>query len=143
MEISNMVSGQITDVVIGEYFQTSADYQKLQKRITQQDIKVQQLSANEKDGEACDTETMKLQQLKKGEVSFRTNALRLAESFLKIKNDTERLQKAKMLFEKGYILEADKVLVEWEIIDDQETLLAQMHYLQQRKNGMMDIMQDI
>ncbi|PHN07778.1 hypothetical protein [Flavilitoribacter nigricans] len=135
-EISNIVSGLNTDIRIHEYFQRSPDYQKLLDRIAAQRARVQALA--EDGGNTHLFEAKKLAELEKAAVAFKTGALRLAETFLKIDVRTERLQKARDLFEQGLISEADKVLVESELLHDQDALIAKMEYLEKRKVQILD-----
>jgi len=128
-EIDNISLGIHTDIQVNEYFQNSPDYQKLTARINQQKKKI--LSV--RDLNLLTFEQKKLKELEENEKLFRTNTLRLAEIFLNIKHKTERLDRAMKLFEDGNILAADKVLIELDLIEDQDMLLAKMAYLKKRK----------
>lgn len=136
-EVRNIQSGIATDLRIDEYFQNSPDYQKLLQRIDYQRNKVLELV---KMGNTLYLkESEKLAIFERNEKEFRTNALRLAETFLRIEPRTERLQKARALFEQGLILDADKILVEMDLMKDQDALIAQMDYLQARKIQLLDL----
>jgi len=130
-EIENIQAGLDIDLVIKDYFYRSPDYQKLQKRINQQRNKVLELETT--GGEKHQYEAKKLAEFERAQQAFKVGALQLADTFLKIKVRTERLKKARDLFEQGLILEADKVLVAADLMNDQDSLIAQMDYLQQRK----------
>jgi len=135
-EIKNIQSGKQTDIVINQFFQRSPDYLRLLEKIKEQDSKVSSLKASA--AENWKFEADKLQQLKDAEQHFKSDALRLANLFLKIKPRTERLQQARALFEEGKFKEADQVLKEEDLMNDQDELFAMMDYYEQRQQGIFD-----
>ncbi len=127
--IDQINSGQDTDIVINNYFQNSPSYKKLLAKIEAQKELLHSL--NQSSGR-YQLETKKLADLEQSTQDFKVNALRLADTFLLISSDSERIRKAKAYFEQGLIEEADKMLVETEMLEDQESLIAQMDYIMNR-----------
>lgn len=141
VEIQNIQSGHHTDQVINRYFQNSPDYQKLFDRITAQREKV--IGLANAGGNIYFHEAKKLSELEENEKEFKSGTLRLAETFLKIEPRTERLKKARELFEQGRILDADAILIAEDMQNEQDDLIAQMDYLQARKSHFEQIYSSI
>jgi hypothetical protein len=131
-EIKRIESGQSSDVRINSYFQNSPDYLKLQQRISQQYEKIKG-EGSQLTKEELEYEKKMLKNLNEADSLFKTNALKLAGFFLKIRSRTPTLEKAVNLFEQGLIEQADKIIDDQDLLDDQEILLAQMAYLLERK----------
>ncbi|WP_303304246.1 hypothetical protein [Flavivirga jejuensis] len=112
----------------------SIDFQKLHLEINQkrnqlkieEEIKMKEHFSNELD---------KLYRLEK---AFKIDILYLADIFSKLEIKTERLKKARDLFDQGRFKEADTILIESELSSDQFNLLLQVEYLEMRKSGILN-----
>lgn len=140
-QISNIKAGLDTDIVIDEFFHKSPDYLRLAEKVQAQEAKVLQLSTSK--SEEWYAQAAILQQLKEAEKQFRSNALSLADTFIKIKPRTERLKQARSLFEEGKFSEADKILREEDLSNDQDELFAQMDYYEQRQVDIFNYWQEL
>ena len=132
LEIGKITSSGITDVRINSYFQQSPDFAKLKQRIEEQRVEVNNLPADTPDN-IRKTETQKLNDLERATLNFQSSTLQLADVLLKIRQRTPRMEQVVRLFEVGQITEADAMLDEDELSADQETLILQMQYIQQRR----------
>ena len=142
VEIGKIESGLSTDLTLTSYFQNAPDYQKLLVRLSRQQKVVDALATNEPNSSQHIFEQKKLEKLNQLIIEFKAGTLRLASIFLTLKVRTERLQKARDLFEQGRIGEADRLLLEEDLLGDQESLVAQMHYLQQRKKDVYNLLHE-
>ncbi|GAA3623253.1 hypothetical protein Q4Q40_22170 [Flavivirga jejuensis] len=133
-EISNIKADLDTNIKIKQFFMNSIDFQKLHLEINQkrnqlkieEEIKMKEHFSNELD---------KLYRLEK---AFKIDILYLADIFSKLEIKTERLKKARDLFDQGRFKEADTILIESELSSDQFNLLLQVEYLEMRKSGILN-----
>lgn len=132
-QIGVIESGGITDIVINNYFQNSPDYQRIQSKIHDQAEKVKALTRPGNNSTVYAIEISRLEALQKAANLFRASALRLAATFIKITTNSERLIAARSLFDRGLIAQADEILREEDLLNDQQSLLAQMEYYQKNK----------
>ena len=127
-EISNLQAGYDINISIHNYLKKSPDYNKIAEQIERCKANLNSCEDGEKSFYAT-----KLENLQKVEHDFIINALLLAKAFSTMEIRTERLKKAKELFEQGRIKEADKILKESELLQDQTDLIAHLKYLEIRK----------
>lgn len=126
--ISNVKAGQDINIRIKQFFMNSPDYQKLFSEI---DRKKTQLE-NETNEMKRLHFSQELNNLAKLEKEFQVDVLRLADVFSKLEIKTERLQRSSNLFDQGNFKEADAMLGESDLSNDQFNLLIQADYLEQR-----------
>ena len=131
LEIKNISSGQDTNVTINQFFHTSPDFLALEAKVTKQRSIVFSLESEK--SERWFAETKKLEHLEEGLKQFKADALRLGDTLLKIKPRTERLRKARELYELGRFKEVDKLLDESDLTNDQDELFALMDYYEARQ----------
>lgn len=123
-EISKIKAGEGINVKIRTYLEKSDQYQEIQQHLEEAESALKNakgMSDKIHFGE-------KLQNLKKVEADFVSNTLYLAETLSKIEPRTDRLKKAIELFEAAKIREADKVLSEADLLNDQFNLIAFAEY---------------
>lgn len=123
-EISKIKAGEGIDIKIRTYLEKSDQYQEIQQHLEEAESALKNaknISDKIHFGE-------KLQNLKKVETDFVSNTLYLAETLSKIEPRTDRLKKAIALFEVSKIREADKVLSEADLLNDQFNLIAFTKY---------------
>jgi hypothetical protein len=123
-EISNIRAGKDINVNIRTYLEKSDHYQVIQQHI--REAKTDMLNAEDTIDKLYFDE--KLQNLYKVEKDFMSNTLYLAETLSKIEPRTERLKKAIELFDAGKIREADAILGEADLLNDQFALIAFVQY---------------
>lgn len=126
-EISKIRADKGINVHIRTYLEKSDHYKVIQQHISEAK------SAMEKAESIADRLHFgeKLENLHKVEKDFISNTLYLAETLSKIEPRTERLKKAIQLFEEAKIREADAILGEADLLNDQFNLIAFVEY--QRK----------
>ena len=127
-EISNLQAGHDINISIHNYLKKSPDYNKI----------IEQIEACQANLNSCKDDkkafyATKLENLRKVEHDFIVNTLLLAKTFSTIEIRTERLEKAKSLFEQSRIREADEILKESYLLQDQTDLIAHLKYLEIRK----------
>jgi hypothetical protein len=124
-EISNLRAGKDINVSIKNFLKKSPDYKTLveQVRNAENDLR-----------NAPDSEKLfyseRLESIRKVEEDFVVNTLLLAKTFSNLEIRTERLRKSLELFEEGRIKEADEVLKEADLLNDQFNLIAYTEYLE-------------
>lgn len=129
-EISKIKAGEGINIKIRTYLEKSDHYQEIQNHLKEAKSALENaktLADKLHFGE-------KLENLKKVETDFISNTLYLAETLSKIEPRTERLKKAIELFEAGKIREADKVLSEADLLNDQFNLIAFAEYQKKKIN---------
>ncbi len=124
-EISNLRAGKDINVSIKNYLKNSPDYHIIVEQVQKVEIDLKNADESEK-LHYCD----KLQNLLKVQQDFIVNALLLAETFSTLEIRTERLRKAMKLFETGKIIEADKILKEEDLLNDQLNLITYAEFLE-------------
>ncbi len=115
IQITNNYNDNQTLAGFSEYLRMEEELKKLEKTLSA--IPKDQIEARLNVGQM-------IEKKKKEMETFRQEVLRLAETFTTIPLNTERLKKAKILFGAGRIKEANAVLNEKELCDDQTRLLA-------------------
>lgn len=128
-EISNIQAEKDIDIKVRQYFINSPDYQQLQKILK---IKEQQL-LNLKELSKRKFLIKELENLRILEKEFKLDTLRLIHFFTRIKIKTKRLEQVKKLINEGKLKEADSILIESDLSNDQFNLLLQADYLENRK----------
>ena len=128
IEISNLQAGRDINIYIRKFLEKSSDYKNIKAEIQKTEEALHRAVWEEKQFYAD-----KLEKLRKIEQDFITNTLLLAETFSKMELRTEKLRKAKQLFEQGKINEADKILDEKDLRNDQHNLITYLEYLEKRK----------
>ena len=137
-EITRVKSNGQTDIVLNQYFQNSPDFQRLVQKVVDQKEKVALLSKDQVD--TYRIESLKLEQFNHSIRLFKESALRLAGTFLRITTQSQRLMQARNLFDQGRLREADNLLIEEEMLQDQASLLAQLTYFKQRKQDLFTLL---
>lgn len=128
-EISKIKAGKDSNIIVKQFFIKSIDYETLTDEIK---IKIDLLDTaiNSFKKKHISKELNNLLILEK---EFKIDILLLANTFSKLEIRTERLRKAKKLFELGKFREADAILVESELSNEQFNLLIQIDYLEQKE----------
>lgn len=132
-EISNVRAGGDINVIIKDYLKKSPDYQTIEEQVQKSELDLKNAPIIEK--LYCNE---KLQNILKIQQDFIINALLLAETFSILEIRTERLQIAMKLFEIGKIIEADKVLKEEDLLNDQTNLIPYAVYLEKKQKYLID-----
>ncbi len=132
-EINNIKAGQDIDIRIRQFLMNSPDYQILQQEINRkkaQAIQEQEVESKQHLLEGLDN-------LLKLEKSFKIDVLQLAKVFSKLEIRTERLQKARALFDQGRFKEADQMLVETDLYEDLFNLLTLADFWENRQKSLV------
>lgn len=127
-EISNVRANRDINVYVRTYLEKSDHYTEIQQHISQ--IKADMQKAKKLSDKLHFDQ--KLQTLYKVEEDFIANTLYLAETLSKIEPRTEKLKKAIALFEETKIREADTVLAEADLLDDQFNLITYVEYQEKK-----------
>lgn len=127
-EISNVRANRDINVYVRTYLEKSDHYTEIQQHIRQTKADMQKADSLS-DKLHFD---QKLQNLYKVEQDFIANTLYLAETLSKIEPRTEKLKKAIALFEEGKIREADAILAEVDLLDDQFNLITYVEYQEKK-----------
>ena len=138
-EINNLNAGKDINIKVRDFFSNSPDYLKLQKQIDNVQKQLQVESDMQKRVFLDD----KLNNLLELQKTFKADVLRLAEIFSKMELRTERLIKAAALFEQGRFKDADAILKEEDLTNDQFNLLLYVDYLELQKNNLWKKYQDL
>ena len=125
-EISNIEANVDINIRVKQFLLNSPDYQKLYKEIQRKNKQVNS-EINEERRLHLSQELHNLYQL---QTQFKIDTLYLADTFSKLKVKTERLDRAKALFEKGNIKDANNILLEIDLTNDQLSLLIMADYLE-------------
>lgn len=132
-EINQIKAKGEINVKIRSYLERSNQYHVIQKQISKTMMDLQK-AKNKLDrlhlGE-------KLQSLYQVEKDFVSNVLYLAGTLSKIKPHTDKLKKAIKFFDEGNIREADAVLLEADLLNDQFALIALKAYQKIRINSIL------
>jgi len=127
-EISNLRAHKDINVHIRTYLEKSDHYKEVRKHIIQvtkelqkTESPVNRLHLNQK-----------LQNLYKIETDLISNTLYLAETLSKIEPRTDNLKRALELFEQAEIKEADAILNEADLLNDQFNLIAFVEYQEKK-----------
>lgn len=123
-EISNIRAGGNINIYIRKYLNKTDHYKVIQNHIIETKTKL----TIESDVSNNEYLEKKLRNLKKVKEYFIINTLYLAEALSKINPRTDRLRKAINYFEIGEIMNADDILNEAELINDQHNLIALVEY---------------
>lgn len=123
-EISKIRAGKDINIYIRTYLEKSDHYRAIQQHIGEATTAFQQ-AQNLADQLHFDEKRQQIYQIEK---DFICNTLYLADTLSKIDPRTERLKKAIQLFEEAKISEADAVLAEADLLNDQFALLAFVEY---------------
>lgn len=132
-EISNLRAGKDINVSIKNFLKISPDY----KTLAEQTRNVENDLRNAPDSEK-NFYSERLESIRKVEEDFVVNTLLLAETFTKLEIRTQRLAEALALFEEGRIKEADEVLKEADLLNDQFNLIAYAEYLENINKQLKD-----
>ena len=135
-EISRLKAGHDINVHIRTYLRKSDHYQAIKEHIQETEADIERADST-LDKLHFDK---KLQHLYKVEKDFICNTIYLAGTLSDIQPRTERLKKAIMLFEEAKINEADVLLAEEDLLNDQHNLLAFVIY---QKNKIINLENDI
>ncbi len=129
-EISNVRANLDVNIRVRQFLMNSIDYQALDQEIIN---KGDQLSKEDSPNRKLhlSNELNLLLKLKK---EFIIDVLELADVFSRMDIRTERLKKAKKLFDQGKFKEADASLIESELSNEQFNLLIQVEYLEKRRD---------
>ncbi len=138
-EIANLNAGKDINIQIRDFFSNSPDYQKLQKQINDVQKQLQVETDMQKQSFLDD----KLNNLRELQKTFKADVLRLAEIFSKMELRTERLKKAAALFEQGRFKDADAILKEEDLTNDQFNLILHVDYLELHKNNLLKKYKDL
>jgi hypothetical protein len=128
-EISNIRAGKDINISIKNYLKKSLDYQSIREQIQKSESDLKNASISEKL-----YYSEKLQNILKIQQDFIVNTLLLAGAFSTLDIRTERLRKAIELFESGKIVEADLILNEEDLLNDQANLIPFAIYLEKKIN---------
>ncbi len=133
LEISKVWAKQDINISVKNYLKKSPDYQTLAEQVRGAEEDLRNAPENEKlfFGE-------RLENILKVEQDFIVSTLLLAETFSKLEIRTERLAQALRLFEEGLIKEADKILNEADLLNDQFNLIAYAGYLESLQKYLID-----
>ena len=133
LEISKIRARQDINISVKNYLKKSPDYQTLAEQVRGAEEDLRNAPENEKlfYGE-------RLENIRKVEQNFIVSTLLLAKTFSKLEIRTERLAQALSLFEEGLIKEADKILNEADLLNDQFNLIAFAEYLEYRQKYLID-----
>lgn len=123
-EIANIRSDKDINIHISTYLRKSDYFNDLQKHMRQ--VRTEMNKA-EKLSDKLHLD-QKLQYLHKIEQDFIANTLYLAQTLAKIEPRTDKLKKTIELFEQAKIMEADAMLNEADLLNDQYNLLAFVEY---------------
>jgi hypothetical protein len=128
-EISKIESGGTIDIRIEHFFINSPDLKKVYTEIS-----LKQQMYNAEIDESIKTILKKeLAHLFHLEKIFKIELLKLAELFVSLPVMTERLTLARTLFDEGKFSEADAVLIERKLSNEQFDLIIQVEYLELRQ----------
>ena len=131
IEICNIQSNRDTSIVVEQFFHRSPDYLELVERLQKQRIVFQSLPVELVEQRLIESENLnKLEELIR---MFKIDVLQLADIFLKIDLNSSRLIQARQMFEQGLFKEADAILKEEELVQDQHNLLTALDYLEQQR----------
>lgn len=133
-EISNLRANGDINIHIRNYLKHSTDYKKITEQINNTIESLQQTT----DENEIKFLTDKLENLRKVEKDFIANCLLLAKTFANMEIRTEKLRKAIYLFEQGKINEADLILNEAELFNDQANLIPYLEYLEERNKMLLN-----
>lgn len=120
LEISNVKANKDIHFSLKQYLKKSPDFEKIKKQIS--DLEKIRIKGQGVNG--------KLEALYKIEKDFILNAFYLAKTFSTMQVRSDRLKKAVALFELGKIREADAILKESELVNDQIDLFIYAEYLE-------------
>lgn len=127
-EVANIRAKKDINVHIRAYIQKSDYYNDLQEKIDLTLIEIEKaLELNERLHL-----NQKLENLQKIEQDFIANTLYLAKTLSKIEPRTDKLKKAVELFEQAKIREADLLLNEADLLNDQFNLIAFVEYQEEK-----------
>ncbi len=138
-EISNLKAGRDINIKIRDFFSNSPDYQKLQAQIQEAQS---QLDAAKGTQDRL-FYSQKVNDLLEFEKEFKADVLQLANTFSQMELRTERLRQAAELFDQGRFKDADAILKEEDLANDQHNLLIYLDYLEARKDGLWKKMKKI
>jgi len=133
-EISNIKANLDVNVRIQKFLMKSIDYQELYNEINNKRklLDIREISKN-------DLQISKeLNLLLTLEKEFIIDTLNLADVFSKLDIRTKRLKKCVHLFNQGKFKEADALLIESELMDEQFNLLIQLEFLENRRDEFLD-----
>ena len=131
-ELSNIRAGKDINIHVRTYLEKSDHYKEIQKHIN----KVRTDLKNAENIEDKLFLDKKLENLYKVENDFISNTLYLAETLSKIEPRTDKLKKAIELFEQAKIREANAILNEADLLNDQFNLIAFVEYQERRINNL-------
>ncbi|MEO6521848.1 MAG: hypothetical protein ABIN91_09225 [Mucilaginibacter sp.] len=127
IEINNIKANRDISVKVDQFFHTIRHYQELQSKIIKQEEAITDSKNNDNEAKQYLNELYEL--LKK----LKVDVILLADIFLNLSITSIRLEKARTLFEQGYIEEANNILDETDLSNDQENLLIAADYLEYKK----------
>jgi len=136
IEISHITAAENTSIEINQFFHRSPDYLNLLTKIRAAESVLGPLPAG---SEAYKTQMAALQDLYRLEKAFKIDVLHLADLFLRIDVKSERVTKARALFEEGRFREADDLLREEDLTKDQNDLLVAVDYLERRQADILNL----
>jgi len=128
LEISKIRARQDINISVKNYLKKSPDYQTLAEQLRGAEENLRNAPEDEKLF-YCE----RLENIRKVEQDFIVSTLLLAETFSKLDIRTERLGQAFSFFEEGLIKDADKILNEADLLNDQFNLIAFAEYLECRQ----------
>ncbi len=133
LEISKIWAKQDINILVKNYLKKSPEYRTLVEQVRSAEEDLRKAPEGEKlfYGE-------RLENIRKVEQDFIVSTLLLAETFSKLEIRTERLALALKLFEEGLINEADKILNEADLLNDQFNLIAYAEFLENRQKYLID-----
>lgn len=137
-EIANIRGHRNVDIIVKQFFANSADFQNLMHEIVHKREQLHKKKNRKRESHLNE----ELNKLLKLEMEFKIEILNTAKIFSKLETNTDRIKKARDLFEEGKFREADGILTETDLSDDQFNLLVRAEYLEQRHKIICFISQD-
>jgi len=132
-EISRIEANSDINIRVRTFFMNSPDFQKLNKEVER---KKEQFETESDDIRKLHL-SEELNNLYKVEKEFKIDVLRLADVFTKLDIRTKRLAKAKELFNQGRFKEADEILNEVELSNDQFNYLILLDYWEEKEKSLI------
>ncbi len=124
VEISKIKAGRHINVRVQQFLMSSPDYQKLFGEIERKQNQIKTVNDTERKIHLSN----ELNNLLELEKIFKVDILHLAGVFSKLEIRTERLRQAMELFDAGRFKEADAILAEEDLSNDQFNLLILVDY---------------
>ncbi len=135
IEISNIKANRDINVRIKKFLMNSPDYQKLFGEIERKKKQLNQATESARKQHL----SQELNNLLALEKAFKVDVLHLAGVFSKLEIRTERLRQAMKLFDAGRFKEADAILAEEDLYNDQFNLLILVDYWEAKQDSLLHV----